>query len=58
MARFLLAAATAGLLASLVVTAASATGGARKTVTFHLVEKQVGFNYIDNPPHQGLASRR
>ena len=53
MARFLLAAVTAGLLASLVVTAASATAGARKTVTFHLVEKQVGFNYIDNPPHQG-----
>ena len=24
-----------------------------KTVTFHLVEKQIGFNYIDNPPRQG-----
>jgi hypothetical protein len=53
MARFLLATATAGLIASLVASGASATATARKTVTFHLVEKQVGFNYIDNPPHQG-----
>jgi hypothetical protein len=25
----------------------------KKTVTFHLVEKSVGFNFIDNPPRQG-----
>jgi hypothetical protein len=52
MARSLTAAAVAGLAVALVVSVAAATA-ARKTVTFHLVEKQVGFNYIDNPPHQG-----
>ena len=25
-----------------------------KSVTFHLVEKQTAFNFIDNPPRQGL----
>jgi hypothetical protein len=54
MGRLFLAVATAGLVASLVVSNASSTSVARKTVTFHLVEKQVGFNYIDNPPHQGF----
>ena len=39
--------------ASLVAASASAKSGATRSVTFHLVEKQVGFNYIDNPPHQG-----
>jgi len=53
MARSLTAAAVAGLAVALVVSVAAATA-ARKTVTFHLVEKQVGFNYIDNPPHQGF----
>jgi len=27
-----------------------------KTVTFHLVEKQIGFNFIDNPPKQGFRA--
>ena len=27
-----------------------------KSVTFHLVEKDVGSNYIDNPPRQGFNS--
>jgi hypothetical protein len=52
MARLLLASAAAALAVALVVSVAAATA-ARKTVTFHLVEKQVGFNYVDNPPRQG-----
>jgi hypothetical protein len=39
--------------ASVSAASASSKTAARKSVTFHLVEKQVGFNYIDNPPHQG-----
>ena len=44
------------VLAALVATAVampnkvSATG---KSVTLHLVEKSVGMNFVDNPPHQG-----
>jgi hypothetical protein len=38
--------------ASLMAAGASSTTAA-KSVTFHLVEKQVGSNYIDNPPRQG-----
>jgi hypothetical protein len=53
MARLLAATAAAWLLAGLVVSVASSAPTATKTVTFHLVEKQVGFNYIDNPPRQG-----
>lgn len=53
MARLLLATAAAGFAACLVASVALSTSVARKTVTFHLVEKQVGFNSIDNPPHQG-----
>jgi hypothetical protein len=34
----------------------SAAPAAKKSVTFHLVEKQVGFNFIDNPPRQGFSS--
>jgi hypothetical protein len=26
---------------------------AKKSITFHLVEKSVGFNFVDNPPRQG-----
>ena len=46
------------LVFAVLLTAASATSktAARKSVTFHLVEKQVGFNYIDNPPRQGFNS--
>jgi Dirigent-like protein len=33
--------------------AAGAAGGASKSLTFHLVEKQVAFNFVDNPPRQG-----
>jgi hypothetical protein len=39
--------------ASLVAASASSKTTVKKSVTFHLVEKQVGFNYIDNPPRQG-----
>jgi hypothetical protein len=35
-------------------TARSATPAAKKSVTLHLVEKSVGFNFIDNPPRQGF----
>ena len=35
-------------------TARSAASVAPKSVTFHLVEKSVGFNFIDNPPRQGF----
>jgi hypothetical protein len=41
------------------VTALSASAARQatpRTVTFHLVEKQVGFNFIDNPPRQGFRS--
>jgi len=34
--------------------AAGAPKAASRTITFHLVEKQVGFNFIDNPPRQGF----
>jgi hypothetical protein len=34
----------------------SVSPAAKKSVTFHLVEKQVGFNFIDNPPRQGFNS--
>jgi len=38
----------------LVAAAAGPSSAVRgKAVTFHLVEKQIGFNYIDNPPRQG-----
>jgi hypothetical protein len=38
------------------VSAASAAPPAAtgKSVTFHLVEKQIGGNFIDNPPRQGM----
>lgn len=34
--------------------ARSASPVATKSVTFRLVEKSVGFNFIDNPPRQGV----
>jgi hypothetical protein len=38
--------------------ASSVAAGAHaaRSVTFHLVEKQVGFNFVDNPPRQGFQS--
>jgi hypothetical protein len=42
----------AALAASAAVTASAATHSTR-SVTLHLVEKDVGFNFIDNPPHGG-----
>ena len=42
------------------ITALTAAGAARKaasrSLTWHLVEKQRGFNFIDNPPRQGFSS--
>lgn len=34
----------------------SAAPAAKKSVTFHVVEKSVGFNFVDNPPRQGRNS--
>jgi hypothetical protein len=51
-----------GVLVVVLTASGSSTSVARsasptaKSVTFHLVEKQVGFNYIDNPPRQGPNS--
>jgi hypothetical protein len=36
--------------------AASTATSTTKTVTFHLVEKQVGFKFVDNPPKQGFRA--
>jgi hypothetical protein len=41
------------LLATLATAQAGAAGGSTRAVTMRLVEKQFGFNYIDNPPRQG-----
>jgi hypothetical protein len=38
------------------LSAAAAAPRAPKNVTFHLVEKQIGSNFIDNPPRQGFNS--
>lgn len=41
-------------VATLAATAAGASQlVSKRSVTLHLVEKSVGFNYIDNPPRQG-----
>ena len=42
--------------ASLTAAGAVSKTAARKSVTFHLVEKQVGSNFVDNPPRQGFNS--
>ena len=41
---------------SLSAAAAGAAPAKGRAVTFHLVEKQLGFNFIDNPPRQGFRS--
>lgn len=45
-------AALAAAVAALNATAAGASASSR-SITMHLVEKQIGFNFIDNPPRQG-----
>jgi hypothetical protein len=49
---------TCAFLVAIGVSAAAASAGTAsvtsKSVTFHLVERQIGFNYIDNPPRQGM----
>src|SRR5262245_10256196 len=62
----LLAAVVVGVLGVLVIVltasgssnsgSGSASPAAKKSVTFHLVEKSVGSNFIDNPPRQGFNS--
>ena len=36
------------------LSASAAAAGTPKSFTFHLVEKQVAFNFVDNPPRQGF----
>ena len=55
--------ATACLVIAAVGVASTATAASHKaaaaqgkSVTLHLVRKDVGFNFIDNPPHQGFNS--
>src|SRR5690349_3304733 len=44
-----------GAVLLIVLTAGTAGGAAAKrSVTLHLVEKSVGFNFVDNPPRQGF----
>jgi hypothetical protein len=51
---------TAVLVIATAAVASSSTAAANKqtatgkSITLHLVEKTVGFNYIDNPPRQGF----
>ena len=55
--RFMLGATAAALLVLVAVVASGAAASTpAKTVTFHLVEKDIGFNFIDNPPKQGNES--
>jgi len=46
----------AGLLfvAAAAFAAAGATAATHRSVTIHLVEKDVGSNFVDNPPRQGF----
>ena len=48
---------TVVLLAMVAAAQAGASTGSTRAVTLHLVEKQYGFNYIDNPPRQGRKPR-
>jgi hypothetical protein len=36
------------------VPALAVAAGTPKSFTFHLVEKQIAFNFVDNPPRQGF----
>ena len=57
MKRIVSAMALSVIVAAALVTTAVAmpnkAGAKGKSVTLHLVEKDVGFNYVDNPPRQG-----
>jgi len=39
--------------AAVMSAAATASSGSSRSITLHLVEKSIGFNFIDNPPRQG-----
>ena len=52
-AAFSVAVISAGLAA---LGAGAAPPTSPRSVTFHLVEKQIGSNFIDNPPRQGFRS--
>jgi hypothetical protein len=41
-------------LPALMVPVLAGAASTSRTVTFRLVEKQVGFNFVDNPPRQGF----
>ena len=58
MSRLVTALSAAVIAAAVVALGASGAGTPTKprSVTFHLVEKQIGSNFIDNPPRQGRNS--
>jgi hypothetical protein len=54
--RFMLGATAAALLVIVAAVASSTAAAASKTATFNIVEKDIGFNFIDNPPKQGFKA--
>ena len=47
------AAVVAAAAAAALSATAAPTSASSRSVTMHLVEKQIGFNFVDNPPRQG-----
>ena len=45
-----------GVVGLVALNAAAAGPRTSRSLTFHLVEKQIGSNFIDNPPKQGFNS--
>lgn len=58
MKRFVSAAAVLTIATATIAVSATAkstkTAAKSRSVTLHLVEKTAGFNYVDNPPRQGI----
>jgi hypothetical protein len=42
-----------GAVAAVIGAAAAGASSSSRSITIHLVEKSIGFNFIDNPPRQG-----
>ena len=53
MSRRLVATTGAAIAVGVLGVGAAPAATTAKSVTFHLVEKDVGFNFVDNPPRQG-----
>jgi hypothetical protein len=45
--------AVVALAAAVAALNATAAGTPRRSITIHLIEKSIGFNFVDNPPRQG-----